>query len=99
MGYNHASEPSAANEAFRWPPLPLRVISVSETPEASASATDFPSPGFRELGLEPALLQALIALGYEVPTAIQAATIPPLLAGTDVLGQALTGTGKTAAFA
>jgi len=74
---------------------------VSETPEASASAIDSaPNPiGFRELGLESALLQALAGLGYEVPTAIQAATIPPLLAGTDVLGQAQTGTGKTAAFA
>src|SRR5690606_33586680 len=45
------------------------------------------------------LLQALAAVGYESPSPIQAATIPPLLAGRDVLGQAQTGTGKTAAFA
>lgn len=45
------------------------------------------------------LLGALSALGYEEPTAIQRETIPPLLAGQDLLGQAATGTGKTAAFA
>ena len=72
---------------------------MSETPEASASESDSSPSGFRGLGLEPAVLQALADLGYEVPTAIQSATIPPLLAGTDVLGQAQTGTGKTAAFA
>ena len=58
------------------------------------------TPGnFADLGLEPPVLKALIEVGYEFPTAIQAATIPELLAGTDVLGQAQTGTGKTAAFA
>jgi ATP-dependent RNA helicase DeaD len=55
--------------------------------------------GFSALGLDPALLSALAALGYEEPTAIQREAIPPLLAGRDVLGQAATGTGKTAAFA
>ncbi len=55
--------------------------------------------GFRDLGVHAAVLQALAGLGYEVPTPIQAATIPPLLAGSDLLGQAQTGTGKTAAFA
>jgi ATP-dependent RNA helicase DeaD len=54
---------------------------------------------FAELGLPDALLQTLISVGYESPSPIQAATIPPLLAGRDVLGQAQTGTGKTAAFA
>lgn len=54
---------------------------------------------FSELGLLAPLLQTLDALGYETPTAIQALTIPPLLEGKDVLGQAQTGTGKTAAFA
>ncbi|GJM22773.1 MAG: ATP-dependent RNA helicase DeaD [Planctomycetota bacterium] len=57
------------------------------------------SPGFRELGLSDALLTALDAVGYEAPSPIQARTIPLLLAGRDVLGQAQTGTGKTAAFA
>jgi ATP-dependent RNA helicase DeaD len=55
--------------------------------------------GFSALGLDPALAQALTALGYEEPTDIQREAIPPLLAGRDVLGQAATGTGKTAAFA
>ena len=55
--------------------------------------------GFAALGLDPALVTALAALGYEEPTAIQREAIPPLLAGRDVLGQAATGTGKTAAFA
>ena len=54
---------------------------------------------FSKLGLADALLQALAEVGYETPTPIQAATIPPLLAGRDLLGQAQTGTGKTAAFA
>jgi ATP-dependent RNA helicase DeaD len=55
--------------------------------------------GFVALGLDPALAKALGALGYEEPTAIQREAIGPLLAGRDVLGQAATGTGKTAAFA
>ncbi|WP_447983944.1 DEAD/DEAH box helicase [Nitrospira sp. Nam74] len=56
------------------------------------------SPGFAALGLEAKLLTALDALGYEEPTPIQREAIPPLLAGQDLLGQAATGTGKTAAF-
>ncbi|HET9689669.1 MAG TPA: DEAD/DEAH box helicase [Acidimicrobiales bacterium] len=55
--------------------------------------------GFAALGLDPALLDALAALGYEEPTPIQEQAIPVLLTGRDVLGQAATGTGKTAAFA
>ena len=55
--------------------------------------------GFAAFGLHPALLAALAGLGYEEPTPIQRAAIPPLLAGHDVLAQAPTGTGKTAAFA
>src|SRR3981081_4545037 len=55
-------------------------------------------PTFAELGLSPKLLEALTALGYEAPPPIQREAIPPLLAGRDLLGQAATGTGKTAAF-
>lgn len=55
--------------------------------------------GFARLGLEPRLWETLAALGYQEPTPIQRAAIPPLLAGRDLLGQAATGTGKTAAFA
>jgi ATP-dependent RNA helicase DeaD len=56
-------------------------------------------PGFAALGLAANVLATLEKVGYESPTPIQARTIPPLLAGRDVLGQAQTGTGKTAAFA
>ncbi|MFF1634194.1 DEAD/DEAH box helicase [Leifsonia sp. NPDC058248] len=54
---------------------------------------------FSELGLDDAVLKALKDVGYENPSAIQAATIPLLLQGRDVVGLAQTGTGKTAAFA
>jgi ATP-dependent RNA helicase DeaD len=55
--------------------------------------------GFADLGLRDELLKALSSLGYEEPTPIQREAIPPMLAGRDLLGQAATGTGKTAAFA
>ena len=55
--------------------------------------------GFADLALAPELCRALTGLGYEEPTPIQQAAIPPLLAGRDLVGQAATGTGKTAAFA
>jgi len=55
--------------------------------------------GFAGLALRPELLQALTSLGYEEPTPIQREAIPPLLEGHDLVGQAATGTGKTAAFA
>ncbi|HEX9742799.1 MAG TPA: DEAD/DEAH box helicase [Nitrospiraceae bacterium] len=64
---------------------------------AAPAATGF-SPGFAALGLEASLLATLDALGYEEPTPIQREAVPPLLAGRDLLGQAATGTGKTAAF-
>jgi len=54
---------------------------------------------FAELGLAPGLCRALSGLGYEEPTPIQRAAVPPLIAGRDLVGQAATGTGKTAAFA
>ena len=57
------------------------------------------TPRFADLGLPAPLLAALDAIGYETPSPIQAAAIPTLLAGQDIIGQAQTGTGKTAAFA
>ncbi len=77
---------------------------MSDAPE-SPPTTDAPDAGapldggFSSLGLDPRLLSALSSLGYEEPTPIQLQSIPPLLAGRDVLAQAATGTGKTAAFA
>ncbi|MFN7573051.1 MAG: DEAD/DEAH box helicase [Betaproteobacteria bacterium] len=61
-------------------------------------ASSIASP-FTELGLSAELAKVLAELGYEEPTPIQSQSIPPLLAGRDLLGQAATGTGKTAAFA
>src|SRR5690348_11487300 len=55
--------------------------------------------GFAALALAPELRHALSGLGYEEPTPIRRAAIPPLLEGRDLVGQAATGTGKTAAFA
>jgi ATP-dependent RNA helicase DeaD len=58
-----------------------------------------PLPSFRDLALIEPLLKALDDVGYETPSPIQAQVIPHMLQGKDVLGQAQTGTGKTAAFA
>jgi ATP-dependent RNA helicase DeaD len=66
---------------------------------ATVAVTAADSNGFLELGLTENVVQALRDVGYEAPTPIQAATIPVILAGSDVLGQAQTGTGKTGAFA
>ena len=55
--------------------------------------------GFLDLGLDERLVRTLSDLGYEEPTPIQQEAVPPLLAGRDLLGQAATGTGNTAAFA
>jgi len=74
-------------------PSPRRTVMESQ-------AAGPPVPlSFADLGLAEAVVQALRDVGYEVPTPIQAATIPVLLGGADLLGQANTGTGKTAAFA
>jgi ATP-dependent RNA helicase DeaD len=72
----------------------------SATPEAGSPrpSTD-PDQGFASLGLHEALVETLVALGYEEPTPIQTEAVPHVLAGRDLLGQAATGTGKTAAFA
>ncbi len=67
---------------------------------SAVPADEVPSTtSFRDLALSEPVLRALTDVGYESPSPIQAATIPVLLSGTDMLGQAQTGTGKTAAFA
>jgi len=72
----------------------------AEAPDASASPDAAPAATtFADLGLREELLQALSDLGYEEPTPVQREAIIPLVAGRDLVGQAATGTGKTAAFA
>ncbi|HET9226049.1 MAG TPA: DEAD/DEAH box helicase [Thermoanaerobaculia bacterium] len=68
---------------------------MPETTEQEVTTT----PSFADLGLAEPLLKVLSEVGYEAPTPIQAKTIPVLLQGRDLIGQAQTGTGKTAAFA
>jgi ATP-dependent RNA helicase DeaD len=60
---------------------------------------EYPNTGFAEFGFPKSVLKALDEIGYETPSPIQAQAIPAVMAGRDVLGQAQTGTGKTAAFA
>ena len=77
-----------------------RTIPPPFAPSTLRTVTDDPkTTSFRELGLPDFLLEALAAVGYESPSPIQSETIPRMLKGEDVLGQAQTGTGKTAAFA
>ena len=92
------TEPSADSRADS------RADAVDETAdavEAPAEETPEATPGttFADLGLREELLQALSGLGYEEPTPVQREAILPLVAGRDLVGQAATGTGKTAAFA
>jgi len=80
-------------------PLANRYTAPPFPAAACLMSTDVPISSFANLSLKPPLTKALVALGYELPTQIQAQTIPLILAGRDVIGQAQTGTGKTAAFA
>ncbi|MFM9042134.1 MAG: DEAD/DEAH box helicase, partial [Vulcanococcus sp.] len=76
--------------------------SQDATPSETLEITTTPAPageGFAGFGFAPELLEALEAIGYKEPSPIQKASIPELLLGRDLVGQAQTGTGKTAAFA
>jgi ATP-dependent RNA helicase DeaD len=84
------SSVEAAGVAELWLTTKLRL---------QMDSPDNGTPTFGDLQIHPSVLQALVDVGYETPSAIQAATIPALMAGTDVVGLAQTGTGKTAAFA
>jgi ATP-dependent RNA helicase DeaD len=91
--------------------LPIRravfvpgIVSPAAFPSVGANTTNMMDTlsapaGFAGLGLDARLVETLVALGYEEPTPIQEQVIPTLLSGRDLLGQAATGTGKTAAFA
>jgi ATP-dependent RNA helicase DeaD len=80
----------------------LTTAATAADPEANGSPAPDPEPDrgptFEELGLGPALLKAIKDVGYEAPTPIQIETMPVLLRGQDLIAQAQTGSGKTAAF-
>ena len=75
-------------------PEPIATTVIDVPAPTGSSAT-----GFAAFGFAPELLEALEAIGYQEPSPIQKAAIPELLLGRDLVGQAQTGTGKTAAFA
>ena len=89
--HNSTSEKRTHTLAQEAPHLALE----NATPQKVASQID----SFEQLALAKPILQAIQDVGYESPSPIQAAAIPHLLNGNDILGQAQTGTGKTAAFA
>ena len=97
-----AEAPPVAADAPVEAPVakPKKSRKAESVPAATVEAPAAPADsGFAELGLPASLLAAVVTAGFESPTPIQARAIPPLLAGHDVVGQAQTGTGKTAAFA
>src|SRR4051812_47341396 len=84
------------------PQEPVRSFRTDELGDNSgmaSSARTAVATGFTGLGLADSLVTAVAALGYEEPTPIQREAIPLILSGRDLLAQAATGTGKTAAFA
>jgi ATP-dependent RNA helicase DeaD len=81
-----------------WEALGRYSINLKKQKEPSIMTTAHSPKKFSELNLRPEVLQALTDLGFENPSSIQEAAIPPLLAGRDLIGQAKTGTGKTLAF-
>ena len=85
----HAAAPALRLRSRAKPASPIRSI---------RSNSRLPMTTFADLGLSDTALQALRDVGYENPSPIQEQAIPPLLEGRDVIGQAQTGTGKTAAF-
>ncbi|AZG43927.1 DEAD/DEAH box helicase [Gordonia insulae] len=72
---------------------------MSAAGDEQGSADEGQMASFDDLEIDSRVRQAIVDVGYETPSPIQAATIPPLMAGRDVVGLAQTGTGKTAAFA
>src|SRR4051794_3214952 len=73
-------------------------MSPEPVADTSSDADSESGPTFADLGLSPALLKSISEVGYEAPSPIQVQTIPVLLSGRDIIAQAQTGSGKTAAF-
>jgi len=99
---NATAQVNAANVAVDLSALDLAssVAATRDQPvEVSTTVIPAKPQGFASFGFAPELLDALTAIGYEEPSPIQKAAIPELLLGRDLVGQAQTGTGKTAAFA
>jgi superfamily II DNA/RNA helicase len=69
-------------------------LAAEDETQATGKSDEAGASGFAALGLDPSILAALTALGYEEPTPIQTETIPALIAGKDVLGQAATEPGR-----
>ena len=87
------SEPAVLTEPLAEP------VAVVAAQEAAAAPAQANASGFVGFGLSPELLSGLAAIGFQDPSPIQRAAIPELMLGRDLVGQAQTGTGKTAAFA
>ena len=102
-----APKPKAAGAPAKYPAAKraapsaklAKVAPVPKPVEAAPEPEETELPAFSELNLSEPLARAIADLGFEAPTPIQARAIPLLLAGRDLIGQAQTGTGKTAAFA
>jgi len=108
-----AANTEPAEEMAASTPAPaaqvVKAVKASRNDDRSSESADLedsegdrsaePANGFAHFGFAPELLQALVAIGYQQPSPIQKAAIPELLLGRDLVGQAQTGTGKTAAFA
>ncbi|NDC13704.1 MAG: DEAD/DEAH box helicase, partial [Synechococcaceae bacterium WB9_2_170] len=92
-------EPGASNPEIASPEIASAEIISAEIDGANPNNTPKEESGFGRFGFGPELLQALSDIGYQEPSPIQKAAIPELLLGRDLVGQAQTGTGKTAAFA
>ena len=91
----------ASDGAPAWNRQEATLIGTEEADSKASpnvDATADPGAPFAALGLSPLLVEALVNVGYNQPTEIQRLGIPAALGGTDVLGTAHTGTGKTAAF-
>lgn len=95
----HRARRRDARDTPRTHPDLASLPGMTHPTEASQEMEAQHGQAFAELGLDSRIVSALTALGYEEPTPIQREAIPALLSGRDLLGQAATGTGKTAAFA